>query len=76
MILNPVIQGGTEEKVYKITDKTGGSFPASAKAGEFVSPNEPNAPNSIKTQSGKIVPFRSKFGDIYFIMPAEDVIVE
>lgn len=59
MILNPVIQGGTEEKVYKITDKTGGSFPASAKAGEFVSPNEPNAPNSIKTQSGKIVPFRS-----------------
>mgnify|MGYP000807740370 FL=1 len=34
MILNPVIQGGGAEKVYKITDSTNAGFPATAKAGE------------------------------------------
>lgn len=36
MILNPVIQGGAEEKVYKITDETGYLKRATAKAGEIV----------------------------------------
>ncbi len=36
MILNPVMQGGSEEKVYRITDESGLGFPKSAKAGEFL----------------------------------------
>lgn len=36
MILNPVIQGGGAEKVYKITNTTQIGFPTSATAGSFV----------------------------------------
>lgn len=36
MILNPVIQGGGAEKVYKITNTTQIGFPMSATAGSFV----------------------------------------
>ena len=37
MIMNPVIQGGAEEKVYKITDRSNLYIGLqSAKAGEFV----------------------------------------
>lgn len=36
MIMNPVIQGGGAEKVYKITNTTQIGFPTSATAGSFV----------------------------------------
>ena len=36
MIMNPVIQGGGAEKVYKITNTTRIGFPTSATAGSFV----------------------------------------
>lgn len=60
MILNPVIQGGSEEKVYKITnDSPTISFPTTAKAGSFVVVNEP-VPSTIGlkilTESGTVVP--------------------
>ncbi len=64
MIMNPVIQGGAEEKVYKITDRSNLYIGLqSAKAGEFVLssvvieyPQDKQPVSTVKTVDGYDVP--------------------
>lgn len=79
MICNPVIAGGTsEEKMYKITDETGGGFPASAKAGEIVTTGMFSTIGTIviTAKNGTRIPLSNgklSHGEFIFVMPAQDV---
>ncbi len=82
MIMNPVIQGGGAEKVYKITDNTLFGFPKSAKAGEIVrtEAEDPFMGIEITTRQGDKIPYNAESGSIdmtalYFVMPSEDVVI-
>lgn len=61
MILNPVIQGGGTEKVYKITNQNANYiFQEHATAGEIViSKNEKNAStfHGVRTSDGGYIPY-------------------
>lgn len=80
MIMNPVIQGGGAEKVYKITDNALFGFPKSAKAGEILrtETGELFMGIEITTRYGDKIPYEAGSGSIYatalcFVMPSEDV---
>lgn len=78
MILNPVIAGSAEEKVYKITDESGFGFPKSAKAGEIVATEMLSTIGTIvvTAKNGTRIPFSNgqlSRGEFIFVMPAQDV---
>lgn len=91
MIMNPVIQGGGAEKVYKITNKNSYFlFQETASAGEIVvSKNEymTGYMGDIISISGVLVPRGDSItgglptaragtkAKVFFIMPADDVTV-
>lgn len=91
MIMNPVIQGGGAEKVYKITNKNSRFlFQETASAGEIVvSKNEGRLGymGNVISISGVLVPIgdsmtgglptarAGEIAKVFFIMPADDVTV-
>lgn len=68
MIMNPVIQGGGAEKVYKITNQNANYiFQEHATAGEIViSKNEKNASkfHGVRTSDGGYIPYLTSEGTI------------
>ena len=68
MILNPVIQGGAEEKIYRITNQnTNYIFQEQATAGEVViSKNIENASkfHGVRTSDGGYIPYLTSEGTI------------
>ncbi len=81
MILNPVIQGGSEEKVYKITDKMGAgldgkTFPAGTIVDSDAALNFQEL--TVLTDAGAEIPYSTYFDDalgLRFVMPMSDVTI-
>lgn len=82
MILNPVIAGSAEEKVYKITDNAGYILDGEIRrAGKIVTSRERvNAldSTSIKAADGTKIPYSTNEPNqvsLLFVMPAQDVTI-
>lgn len=80
MILNPVIQGSTEEKVYKVTDEVtdlnGATFPAGAivkGSTEAIILGEVKVQSLDKTDIPNHFDPSSRVDSLVFVMPAQDV---
>ena len=79
MILNPVIQGGTEEKVYKVTDEAGYMLNGTYHAGGIVTSKELASsidPLVIKADDGTKIPYFTggpNRASLLFVMPAQNI---
>lgn len=78
MILNPVIQGGSAEKMYTLTDKAGIMLGGEYRAGQILTSREIIDGMLVLTAAdGTEIPYATKIANYYsflFVMPAQDVI--